>query len=224
LTGPSDTGKSTLLQLIRGRVQPTQGTVVISTRFPDDAQSSSQIQQQQDGVVSPPPNPVPIYLEMQPDRSGDSRSTREILVKQLEGTYALPPETASFLIHHFAKILDYTETALQQPRSRLSASDVYKLELLLACMDSMLQRDVTDKVLVDVKTAPIYVLPAPILLLDEWLDKETSVVIHRLQDCLCSLANIGAVVCVITHKADRWRDDDGIRRLHLRRGELQHAE
>ena len=52
----------------------------------------------------------------------------------------------------------------------------------------------------------VVAVPAPLLLLDEWLDKETSGVIQSVQDALVRLVDAtGAVVISITHKPERWR-------------------
>lgn len=48
-------------------------------------------------------------------------------------------------------------------------------------------------------------LPSPILLLDEWLDKETSTIIHSIQKSLYLLNQYtNSICCIITHKLDRW--------------------
>ncbi|KAL7568451.1 hypothetical protein ACA910_012163 [Epithemia clementina (nom. ined.)] len=51
-----------------------------------------------------------------------------------------------------------------------------------------------------------YHVPAPFLLLDEWLDRETSVVIQSVQQSLQALIQeTGAIVVVVTHYPERWK-------------------
>ena len=61
---------------------------------------------------------------------------------------------------------------------------------------------------------------APILLLDEWLDKETSTVIQTVQASLQRLVNAtGAVVICVTHVPDRF-ETANCRRIQLQSGRL----
>jgi hypothetical protein len=60
--------------------------------------------------------------------------------------------------------------------------------------------------------------PAPILLLDEWLDKETTVVIRKVQESLESVAETtGAIVMCATHVPDRFSP---CRQITLQNGRL----
>jgi ABC-type ATPase involved in cell division len=43
-----------------------------------------------------------------------------------------------------------------------------------------------------------------VLLLDEWLETETSAVISKVLVSLTKLTRAGAVCCVATHKLERW--------------------
>ncbi|GKY98237.1 hypothetical protein MPSEU_000781400 [Mayamaea pseudoterrestris] len=210
LTGDSDSGKTTLFKLLLGKEQPSHGTILASIQ----SATGHNIDPSSMSI------PVPIYLELQPDRSDGRVTTKDLLVDGC-ANFAVAPHVAFSIIDHFCRLLDYSETALQQRREQLSASDNLKLELLLACLASSLGSSTLSQ-LEAMSSAATINLPAPFLLLDEWLDKETSAVVRRVQQSLDKLADSGAIVCVITHKPERW-NLDSIRRLSLRLGRLQPA-
>jgi ABC-type transport system involved in cytochrome bd biosynthesis fused ATPase/permease subunit len=59
---------------------------------------------------------------------------------------------------------------------------------------------------------------APILLLDEWLDKEPTSIVHAIEDALeIFVAATQAVVCVVTHQRHRWKT---LNRWELRQGKV----
>jgi hypothetical protein len=131
-------------------------------------------------------------------------------------SYSLNAETEHAVACYLCQVLDFSERALQQTRFQLSTSDDYKFEILLACIESMLRNARQNDLPSGESLTP---LPSPLLLLDEWLDKETSQVVTRLQDCLNSLARSGAVVCVVTHKPERWNLDQ-VNWLKIHKGKL----
>jgi ABC-type lipoprotein export system ATPase subunit len=89
--------------------------------------------------------------------------------------------------------------------SQLSVSEQYKLAIAELCLNNAA---VTDE-------SPI---PPPILLLDEWLDKEPTSIVRAVEEALETfVAATKAVVCVVTHKTDRWRTQN---RWELRRGQV----
>ena len=205
ITGNSDSGKTCMLKLIQEQEKPTSGKLAISTLCDGNRDALTQL-------------PKPIYLELLPDRSDAHASTHDLLLARLEAL-SIGPAMASLILGRFCEIVDYSTTCLQQKRDQLSVSDNYKLEILLACMESVLhgfdqRADSLDGVLR---------LPAPVLLLDEWLDKETRTTVHRVQECLGKLVDAGAVVLVITHKPDRWKLDHA-RRLKLHLGRIQPSQ
>jgi ABC-type lipoprotein export system ATPase subunit len=58
----------------------------------------------------------------------------------------------------------------------------------------------------------------PILLLDEWLDKEPTSIVTAVEDALQTFVAVTkGVVCVVTHKSDRWKTKN---RMELRRGKI----
>ena len=74
--------------------------------------------------------------------------------------------------------------SLTTTASELSPSQVYRCRLGEAYLESSMG---------DYSTCPI-------LLLDEWLDKETSTVVQKVQPSLEALAHRGAIVVSVTHK------------------------
>ena len=69
-----------------------------------------------------------------------------------------------------------------------------------------------------------FIASAPLLLLDEWLDKETSVVIQNVQASLETMVEqTGAIVIAVTHKPERWKlstSHSTTSRVILSRGKL----
>jgi hypothetical protein len=60
-----------------------------------------------------------------------------------------------------------------------------------------------------------YSFPAPILLLDGWMDTETSTVVQKGQPSLHRLGKRGAVVISVMHKPNLCQLDAGIHRIAL---------
>jgi ATPase subunit of ABC transporter with duplicated ATPase domains len=110
---------------------------------------------------------------------------------------------------------------MDQTQLQLSASQSYRLALVTACLQSsmanldvsVLEDDCADVDTLFPTTAHdtaercTVSLPAPILLLDEWMDTETTEIIQTVQCGLEQLAadSCGAVIVSATHKADRWK-------------------
>ena len=82
--------------------------------------------------------------------------------------------------------------------SDLSQSQVYQYALVQACCASS-------------RTTPL-------LLLDEWMDQETSLVVQRVEQTILRLTEHGAIIFCVTHKPDlfaKWH-----RRITMCRGEI----
>ena len=123
---------------------------------------------------------------------------------------------------------------MDQTPLQLSPSQSYRLALVTACLQSSMANlnlstvfvdgDGNADVDVDIDTFfPTTVvvdddtattdgterrtirLPAPILLLDEWMDTETTEIVQTVQRGLEQLARTGAVIVSVTHKAGRWK-------------------
>jgi energy-coupling factor transporter ATP-binding protein EcfA2 len=116
--------------------------------------------------------------------------------------------------------LVWTKTPVQ-----LTVSELYRLALVQACLQSIARwlpyhyggHDCDDRFIA---------LPSPILLLDEWLDTEPSVVVHSVQEALARLCRraraqsaagrldigqydgsggVSALILSVTHYPQRWK-------------------
>ena len=95
----------------------------------------------------------------------------------------------------------------------LTPSEKYRFCLGKACFESSFGTAVfNDRIL----------LPGPIILLDEWMDVETSTVVRKVQPSLHKIVeHLNGVVLSITHKPDLYSDDiSSIRRITLSGGKL----
>jgi ABC-type dipeptide/oligopeptide/nickel transport system ATPase subunit len=118
-----------------------------------------------------------------------------------------------------------TAAWMDQTPLQLSPSQSYRLALVTACLQSsmanlnfsvLLDPDVDVDTLFPTDTDDSTTerqlrtvsLPAPILLLDEWMDTETTEIIQTVQrglEQLAQIENCGAVIVSATHKAERWK-------------------
>ena len=134
----------------------------------------------------------PIYLDSKPLFGNGEMDLLTYIRKQLLKDSCYEDETVvkvSGIFGFEAEILRGT------PVSRLSLSQLYCLRLVVASLQSC-------STTIDGKKQ--HVVGGPILLLDEWLDKETSTVIRQVQGYLEEAAFRGAIVCVVTHVPERW--------------------
>jgi len=210
LTGASSSGKSTILRLLWGKEQPSHGSIHVTScvRRDDDVVSSEAT------GSSVLPAAQPVYLDQRP--SFDNRQTiHQILREQLIN---LTPSIATQLIQAFCALFALNasdEQWMKQRTSSLAPSECYRLDLVLACLKSTLGDQSSD---VATQVRPI-MLPAPILLLDEWMDKETSTIVQTVQKGLTQAAKQGAVIVSVTHKPERWKTS-GCSCMTLCRGEI----
>jgi ABC-type lipoprotein export system ATPase subunit len=98
-------------------------------------------------------------------------------------------------LQHWSKVM---ELDLSLTFSDLSPSQVYQYALVHACCQSHEN--------------------SPLLLLDEWMDKETSVVVQKVELSLLRLAEQGAIILCVTHKPEMFAKSH--RRITLCRGEI----
>jgi energy-coupling factor transporter ATP-binding protein EcfA2 len=224
LTGSSSSGKSTLLHLMRGTLIPTAGTLqwafekVPSISITDptcvnnngkDSSSSATIMAQ------------PVYLDAVtrfPYYNPISDVTISQLIQQKCAQLGINTELKESYLEWLSPMIRLNlkdpkgntqspPSSIHFPDSKvreLSSSQNYKLVLLLACLTSSLSS----------KHQPISsssdrmvsnAVSAPILFLDEWLDKETASVIEPIQASLIALAQAGALIVVVTHTLQRWK-------------------
>jgi ABC-type iron transport system FetAB ATPase subunit len=206
LVGPSTSGKSTLLNLLAKQATPTLGSVETSTA-------------------------QPVVLECKPDSY--NRQTNMKLATELCCKLKKPMTETKILalIQDLSTVLGLSDNHLQQKRQDLTPSNNLKLQVLLASLQSVLLATDTEhngesNITTTTSTTTSnhnsldsLVVSAPILLLDEWLDKETSTVIRIVQESLERLVKErGALICCVTHRPDRFAA--GTKRLQLSAGEL----
>jgi ABC-type dipeptide/oligopeptide/nickel transport system ATPase subunit len=260
VTGASSSGKSTLLHLILQQQQPTHGSVTITRhsavhsqkrRLPAVASTPILLDQKppfesKQTIESLLNSVCKNKIKKRPYNDDDSSLS----------SVALWNAVATSLM----RIVDLNDDK-KVPRmqsqvvpSQLSPSEQYRFEIVRACLQSMstaaLERagtnatndanctkntnnmneidgrcDNDDDVTVEVSVT------SPILLLDEWLDKEPTSIVQTVERALLRLLNeTGAIVCVVTHKPERWgmvqetttttRKHHDHRRLQLCRGQL----
>jgi ABC-type proline/glycine betaine transport system ATPase subunit len=150
----------------------------------------------------------PVYLDQRPSFAG-RRKNQQVLDAFWEKTNSLDDSQRVALVRDLASLLGFDDDWTQRRPSDLSPSETYRFALLLACLESCTSTDTRSG------------FPAPILLLDEWMDTETSVVLQTVQQCLFDLVmETGALVCVVTHKGERWNDEQVHLKVTLCRGEI----
>jgi energy-coupling factor transporter ATP-binding protein EcfA2 len=231
LLGESSSGKSTILRLVLGSERPSSGTVVLSNNAADAT------------VVA---SARPVCLDTRPSY-GQNEVVEDIWNK------AIPPSRCSssggLLVADLSKLL---KLPLHSKILELSMSEVYLCRIGEACLQSMLlgidddrdrrrkkndmeEEEEESSSPTTVTTNPeeesvrlLLLVPAPILLLDEWLDTETSVVVQKVQSSLNELARNGAVIVCVTHKphlfsrnTNQEQDNEVVRRIvTLSRGKV----
>lgn len=212
IRGASSSGKSTLLKAILHQTQQptaqTSGTVTLTTR----------------SECAPP---KPIYLDQKPPY--EARLRIEEIIEQHwsrngeQISVVLDESTRQQITSLFAGYLGFQDSPndewLRQKPSQLSPSESYRFALLVACLQSSCSCDFQqvgdDEILV----------PAPILLLDEWMDTETSTVIQSVQRSLWMLVQAtGALVVSVTHKPERWKPHQISQTITLSAGKILRVE
>jgi ABC-type polysaccharide/polyol phosphate transport system ATPase subunit len=115
---------------------------------------------------------IPVYLDRKPEYN-DRLTIKSILLQRFEG--------GAFGV----SICEIISLDIDKKPSDLSPSETYKFGLVVACMESVSVREPC----------------APILLLDEWMDLETSIVVHKVEKAMLELTEgIGAIILYVTHK------------------------
>jgi ABC-type multidrug transport system fused ATPase/permease subunit len=119
----------------------------------------------------------PIYLDRKP-YFDDRRTIETFLLERFE---------AKEIGVAICALLELDE---KKTTSDLTASESYKFALVEACMASMAEK------------YPC----APILLLDEWMDMETSTVVHKVEKAILQLTqHIGAIILCVSHRPNLFR-------------------
>ena len=201
LTGVSSSGKSTILRLIASTEDPVAGRLCVSTIANDDDTESYRSDDQ---------HARPVILDTRPSyRESDS------IADIWRGRQRVRSQDDDDIYHEFLSTL--LQLPLQSKVSELSTSQVYMCRLGEACLDSSIFGDATDVKTDEAKIKSF--VPAPILLIDEWLDAEPTTVVQSVQKALQSLVASGAVVICVTHKPERFHNSH-LCRIVLSRGKV----
>lgn len=134
-----------------------------------------------------PPMVRPVYLDSKPSPD-NSRPIRTILNKLCENSYL--DNSWEDVVAYICEIVGLNARDLESTSSALSPSEQYRFGLACACLESIIPAITNEN----------GNIPSPILLLDEWMDLETSGIVHRVQESICNLTRHGAVVLCVTHK------------------------
>lgn len=217
IQGASSSGKSTLLQAVLEPEQITSGQVYVVNK---PRGSSQQPQHDNDWLDAAAATVVrPIYLDQRPPLEG-RRSMQRVL--EQDRPPRVDKELYEAMVDSFAVVLGLMgkddDCWMEKRVLDLSPSETYRFAILRACLQSTCG-NVEQLVMED--TDKVILVPAPIILLDEWMDTETSTVIQATQKSLVDLVrSTGGLVCVVTHKVDRWKADWVNRSITLCRGQV----
>lgn len=225
LLGESSSGKSALLKLITGKETPIEGTVRIENySIPSNTDAA---------INSEGAHSKPVYLDARPSY-GQSQVVQDIWMDASikAGGNSLGISLMEDLSSHI--LLDLS---LASEIRDLSTSEVYRCRIGEACIESMLSEanldtrtSLTTSSSEHAPSTANVALPAPVLLLDEWLDTETTSVVQNILSSLQELARRGAVIICVTHKPQLFdtgsagsSNDEStrkLRRITMRRGKV----
>ena len=184
LKGASSSGKSTILRMILGDEEPTKGKVSIDCLKHNNCHP-----------------PKPILLDQKPNQqfAGNSKALQSILLESINvhgSNPGLKDSHSDVVVDELASLskLDLSTKALD-----LSPSECYKAQILRATIESTYSKAFLSQTENDIMVN----IPAPVLLLDEWMDTEPSSIIQNVQNLLETLADqCGATILSVTHKPD----------------------
>ena len=157
-------------------------------------------------VTWDPPAVRPVYLDRRPEK--DTSRTVQTILNRLS---TVSNDSREAFIAHVCETVGFGARELESTPSELSPSDNYRFGLICATLKSTLPA------LSHLEKG----VPSPILLLDEWMDLETSSIVHRVEESICNLTNQGAVVLYVTHKPQLFLKPH--RSITLCRGEILFA-
>jgi ABC-type polysaccharide/polyol phosphate transport system ATPase subunit len=127
---------------------------------------------------------TPVYLDRKP-AFNDKDTVEEAILRRCQ-----PGSAALEAIGYLSRVVDLDTSQIP---SQLTQSEIFKYGLIDACMESINFN------------GPGSVMHAPILLLDEWMDLETSTVVHKVEETIQRLTEAGAIVVCVTHKPNLFR-------------------
>ena len=220
LVGASSSGKSTLLNMIHGTESPTSGSLDIEICNDDDD-------------CGDPIAAVPMLLDDKP-MYGNQQSVESIWSKAWEGPLnkvqknKMYRKTSEDLKSAILNDIEYLyDLSLDQTVNYLSPSELYRCRLGEATIQSIRsslilnvnRHDDEDDNNDNEKN--LHCISSPILLLDEWMDRETSTVIQNVQPSLNRIIQErGAIVVTVTHKPNLYLTDNAVRKITLYRGKV----
>ena len=226
LQGASSSGKSALMEIILQAnhphprstgATPFSGTLsgrVVLDCIPNvthrDREGSSNFCEKDSVIIE---SAVPILLAEKPPY--DNSQTAQALLEQearqniscrLEPSEDEVSALVATLVATFGRLvrLDEDLCSFKTP-AQLSPSENFRLRLAEACLQSSVPH--MSKTTSSSSATSIYTLPAPIILLDEWLDFETSGISSKVEETVLMLVQeTGAVIFCATHKPNLWKN------------------
>lgn len=204
LVGRSASGKSTLLRIIAQVEKPVSGQMYVNDHecFKED-QSHTRIA----APTTTASAAKPIIIDSKPDCYDTKTSVYQRIFNSIpEITINIENQIYSkenikdlkeTVIIEFAQNLGFTLDELHSSTpADLTPSQQFLFGLACTCMESCF----ASKLLFINEENKHIVIPCPVLLLDELLDKETSGVANKVGHGLLSLSQKGAIVIVATHR------------------------
>jgi len=189
ILGSSSSGKSTILRLVLGQEEsPITGSV---------------------SWIHPAIRPV--YLEQgKSPYAYESSQSVETILTNICSEIACDTACWEEVVRHVCEIVGLSSRELLSAPSKLSPSNLYRFGLARASLESILpalhEQDHD------------YIIPSPLLLLDEWMDLETSAIVGRVEESMLNLTRHGAVILCVTHKPQLFSKPH--RSITMCRGEI----
>jgi ABC-type cobalt transport system, ATPase component len=188
LVGRSASGKSSLLRIISGQERPASGEVLLNgiSLYPSvltDEDLSRSL-------------PKTVIVDSKPDCFDDQFTVLQRIENSAAADKGLDSQVRNSLALSFAKILNLSENQLSGYSLSLSPSGQYLFGLACASMASCHLLTIEE----GAESSRVVNVFPPILLLDELLDRETSIVAGNVGKGLTNLAKHGAIIICATHR------------------------
>ncbi len=207
LQGASSSGKSTILRLIAGEEIPVQGSVIVSA----ECQGANEIAAAQPISLGQNEFPCSNYYDERNSMNEilDRVITHELKAPSLstQGRHRrrtrAPPfflEAAHSLAYQLCHVCELSKSTGDMNIIQLSPSEFYRWGLVIASLQSILPSAVAVAAEYSTQNESWLRVPTPILLLDEWMDLETSGIVRTVESSLIRFAQVGAVIVCVTHK------------------------